>query len=146
MVAKMITSCNICFKYQSSKPQIEEVEKVSPSTQPLHRVCLDLFTYCSSQYLVVVDKYSGYFWIQHFKGTPTTDHLTAYLRKLFLKVGVLKFLRTDDGGSMRHLFEMWANDLGVVVEKSLAFNPISNGTAERHVQVAKRMLNIAKEE
>ena len=146
MVAKMITSCDICLKYQSSKPQIEEVEKVSPSTQPLHRVCLDLFTYWSSQYSVMVDEYSGYFWIQRFKGTPTTDHLTAYLKKLFLEVGVPKFLHTDDGGSMRHRFEMWANDLGVVMEKSSAFNPISNGTTERHVQVTKRMLDIANEE
>ena len=32
------------------------------------------------------------------------------------------------------------------MEKSSAFNPINNGTAERHVQVAKRMLDIAKEE
>ena len=47
---------------------------------------------------------------------------------------------------MRGRFEMWCNDLGVVVEKSSAFNPISNGTAERHIQVAKRMLDIAKEE
>ena len=47
---------------------------------------------------------------------------------------------------MRGHFEMWANDLAVVVEKSSAFNPISNGTAERHIQVAKRMLDIAREE
>ena len=43
-------------------------------------------------------------------------------------------------------FEKWANDLGIVVEKSSAFNPISNGMAERHMQVTKRMLDIAKEE
>ena len=93
-----------------------------------------------------MDEYSGYFWIQRFKGTPTTDQLTKYLGQLFLETGVPNFLHTDDGGSMRGRFEMWCNDLGVVVEKSSAFNPISNGTAERHVQVAKRMLDIAKEE
>ena len=146
MVAKMIYNCDICLKYQASKSQIEVIEKASPSTQPLHQVCLDLFQHCSSQYLVVVDKYSGYFWIQRFNITPTTDHLTAYLRKLFLEVDVPKFVHTDDGGSMRHCFEQWANDLGVEVKRSSAFNPISNGTAERHVQVAKRMLDIAKEE
>ena len=132
----MISACDICLKYQPSKPQIEEVEKVSPSTQPLHRVCLDLFSYCLSQYSILVDEYSGYFWIQRFKGTPTMDQLTKYLGQLFLETGVPNFLRTDDGGSMRGRFEMWCNDLGVVVEKSSAFNPISNGTAERHVQVA----------
>ena len=47
---------------------------------------------------------------------------------------------------MRGRFEMWCNNLGVVVEKSSAFNPISNGTAERHIQVAKRMLDISKEQ
>ena len=47
---------------------------------------------------------------------------------------------------MRGRLEMWAKDLGVVVEKSSAFNPISNGTAKRHVQVAKRMLDIGREE
>ena len=146
MVAKMISGCDICFKYQPSKPQIEEVEKVSPSTKPLHRVCLNLFTYCSSQYSILVDKFSGYFCIQKFRGTPTTDQLTAYLGKLFLEVGVPNFLRTDNGGSMRGCFKMWAKDLGMVVEKSSAFNPISNGTAERHIQVAKKMLDIAKEE
>ena len=82
----------------------------------------------------------------YFKGTPTTDQLTKYLGQLFLETGVPNFLHTDDGGSMRGHFKMWCNDLGVVVEKSSAFNPISNGTAERHVQVAKRMLDIAKEE
>ena len=140
----MISTCDICLKYQPSKPQIEEVEKVSPSTQPLHRVCLDLFSYCSSQYSILVDKFCGYFWIQRFKGT--TDQLTKYLGQLFLEIGVPNFLHMDDGGSMRGHFEMWANDMGVVVEKSSAFNPISNGTAERHIQVAKRMLNIAREE
>ena len=145
-IAKMISACDICIKYQPSKPQIEEVEKASPSTHPLHRVCLDLFTYNSSQYSILVDEYSGYFWIQRFKGTPTTDQLTKYLGNLFLETGVPSFLRTDDGGSMRGRFEMWCNDLGVVVEKSSAFNPISNGTAERHVQVAKRMLDISKEQ
>ena len=87
----MISACDICLKYQPSKPQIKEVEKVSPSTQPLHRVCLDLFTYCSSQYSILVDEFSGYFWIQRFKGTPTTNQLTTYLAKLFLEVGVPKF-------------------------------------------------------
>ena len=43
-------------------------------------------------------------------------------------------------------FKMWCNNLGVVVEKSSTFILISNGTAERHVQVAKRILDIAKEE
>ena len=145
-IAKMISACDICIKYQPSKPQIEEVEKVSPSTHPLHRVCLDLFTYNSSQYSILMDEYSRYFWIQRFKGTPTTDQLTKYLGTLFLETGVPSYLHTDDGGSMRGRFEMWCNDLGVVVEKSSAFNPISNGTAERHVQVAKRMLDISKEQ
>ena len=145
-IAKMISACDICIKYQPSKPQIEEVKKVSPSTHPLHRVCLDLFTYNSSQYSILVDEYSGYFWIQRFKGTPTTDQLTKYLGTLFLETGVPSYLCTDDGGSMRGRFEMWCNDLGVVVEKSSAFNPISNGTAERHIQVAKRMLDISKEQ
>ena len=133
-VSKMISACDICLKYQPSKAQIEEVKKVSPSTQPLHRVCLDLFSYCSSQYSILVDEFSGYFWIQRFKGTPTTDQLTKYLGQLFLETGVPNFLRTDDGGSMCGRFEMWCNDLGVVVEKLWAFNPISNGTAERHVK------------
>ena len=87
----MISACDICLKYQPSKPQIEEVEKVSPSTQPLHRVCLDLFTYCLSQYSILMDEFSGYFWIHRFKGTPTTDQLTNYLGKLFLEVGVPNF-------------------------------------------------------
>ena len=67
--------------------------------------------------------------MQRFKGTPTTDQLTKYLGTLFLETGVPSYLLTDDGGSMRGRFKMWCNDLGVVVEKSSAFNPISNGTA-----------------
>ena len=137
MVAKMVANCEICVKYQASKPQMEEVQKKSPSTHPMHRVCIDLFQRGSSQYSVVVDEYSEYFWIQHFNGTPTTDILTAYMKKLFLEFGITRYNRTDDGGSMRQRLEQWANDLGVVVEKSSAFNPISNGTAECHVQVAQ---------
>ena len=96
----MVANCDICVKYQASKPQMEEVQK-SPSTHPMHRVCLNLFQHGSSQYSVVVNEYSGYFWIQRFNSTPTTDVLTAYLQKLFLEFGIARYIRTDDGGSMR---------------------------------------------
>ena len=146
-IAKMISACDICIKYQPSKPQIEEVKKVPPSTHPLHRVCLDLFTYNSSQYSILMDEYSGYFWIQCFKGTPTTDQLTKYLGTLFLETGVPSYLRTERRWvNARQVLRCWCNDLGVVVEKSSAFNPISNALQERHIQVAKRMLDISKEQ
>ena len=42
-VSKLISACDICLKYQPSKPQIEEVEKASPSTHPLHSPALTYF-------------------------------------------------------------------------------------------------------
>ena len=43
-VAKLITNCYICVKYQKSKSQNEEVDKTEPSTHPMFHFCLDLFT------------------------------------------------------------------------------------------------------
>ena len=145
-IIKLVSSCDLCLKYQKSKPQIEEVEQTQPSTHPMFRFYLNLFTHNSSQYSIGVDKYLGMMWLQRFNRTPTTNSLTDYLKKLFLEVGVPLYLRTDDRGQMRHRFKQWANYLGIKVEKSLAYNAISNGCSERHIQVAKQTLDLAKEE
>ena len=136
-ISNLILSCKIYFKYQKSKSQIEEVEKTAPATHPMFRFHLDLFTWNSSQYSVGVDEYSGMMWLQKFSRTPRTDSLTAYLKGLFLEVGVPRYLRTDGGGQMRDKFEKWANDLGIEVDKSSPYNPISNSCSERHMQVCQ---------
>ena len=139
-VSKLISSCSICVKYQKSKSQIEEVENADPCTHPMFHFCLDLFTHNSSQYSVGVNEFSGMFWIQKFTSIPTTESLTAYLKKHPC------IFRTEDSGQMRHCFEQWCNNYNIKVEKFSAFNPISNSCSESHIQVAKQMLDTAKQE
>ena len=72
--------------------------------------------------------------------TLTTSSVTKQLSKWFWDFGFPKAIRSDGGPQFRTEFENYCESLGIKREKSLPYNPQSNGLAEAAVKQMKRLI------
>ncbi len=119
-----------------------------PPEWPFQQVCADYFDIDSHYYMVIVDRYSGYPCISHFKpGQATTANLVKECRFLFSTFGVPEEFSSDGGPQFKHSFQKFLDTWGVHHRLSSVDYPQSNGRAELGVRTAKRILldNLGKD-
>jgi hypothetical protein len=108
-------------------------------------VVADMFDHDRKQYLVLIDYYSDYFEIENLTATTSTAIINL-LRAQFSRHGIPETLFSDNGPQFA------SSEFQKFVEKwkfehitSSPYYSQSNGKAESVVNIAKRILTVAKE-
>ena len=136
-IKQMIENCRICQKHLPSQPL--EPFCIDPCTFPMERVHADLFDFHNKFWLIIVDKYSGFPFVEQLKN-GTTESVTAQLDKWFLEFGYPTGLISDNGPAFRDKFKEWTQDRGIIFDTSSPYNSQANGQAESVIKSIKKLL------
>ena len=112
---------------------------------PMSDVGVDLFEYAGKDYLIMVDRYSGFPFVNELKST-STNSVCYQLKKWFAAEGIPRRIRTDGGPQFRALFQDWCEEAQIIHELSAAYHPQSNGLAENGVKQMKNLLRKCMED
>ena len=140
-IAQIRRNCKFCDSIAPSHPR-QPLHPLPPSEYPFQFICADAFELKGHQYLVVIDKFSGWLILFHFLGNMGAKQITDSLRSVFHTYGAPMRIYTDGGLAFasqetKHFLETW----GVEHIISSAHYPQSNGRAELGVKTAKRILH-----
>ena len=145
-VKQLTESCGPCRERLPSQQRDAPVEQVDILTlYPMSDVGVDLFSLRGKDYVVLVDRYSGYPVVQRLTKT-TTQAVTGVLSRWFGLFGIPTRLRSDGGPQFRGPFDAYCEDMGIKHELSSAYNPESNGLAESAVKAVKNLLDKCMDE
>ena len=134
-----IDRCGFCQEHRR-RQHAEPLQPTELPERPWSQIGVDFACYEGRQYLVVVDYFSR--WLEVLHMTSTTSARTIdRLRGLFARFGIPETLRSDGGPQFTsHAFAEFAATYGFTHRVSSPHNPRSNGTVERAVQTAKRII------
>ena len=106
---------------------------------PFQLICADYFEQNNHSYLAIVDRFSGWLNIYHFKpGCSINNTLISTCHSLFIAYGAPEEISTDgDPQFMSNEFQNFLHQWGVRHRRSSASYPQSNGRAELGVKAAK---------
>jgi hypothetical protein len=99
----------------------------------------DLFAFKGQDWLVMVDRFSGYPFTTKLRSTTTDAVLTA-LMVWFHDWGYPRVIRTDGGPQFCGKFDEFCEGKSIIHELSSPYNPASNGLAEAAVKQVKYLL------
>jgi len=129
-----------CEKCQRARPAARrEPMKAESASFPMEKVGLDYFHANGQNYLLCVDRFSGFVFVKHMRSTTTKATCDA-LEQWFNLVGYPLVVRTDGGPQFREAFREWCEGHFAELEVSSPYNPSSNGLAEAAVKNAKHLL------
>ena len=133
--------CGSCDTVAPSQPAAPPTPLPEPE-YPFQLIAADYFQLEGHEYLVVVDRYSGWLSVYDCGGrAATSSKLTEALRTHFSTFGISEELASDEGsqftsGITKRFLAAW----GVRQRLSSAYHPHSNCRAEMGVKTAKRLL------
>ena len=135
----------ICRDCQENAPS-QTAEPIIQSPAPewsFQQICMDYFFIGDHAYLVVVDRYSGWPSVFHFKpGQTTAPYLLSVLRNHFASFGVPEESSSDGGPQFEsEAFKSFLRTWGIHFRLSSVGYAQSNGRAEVGVKSMKRMLH-----
>ena len=133
------TQCQALSPVKKRDPANRAQAKAAEDLFPMSDVALDLFTVKNTDYLVQVDRFSGFPFVHRLTKT-TTKSIIDHLMKWLSLEGIPQRCRTDGGPQFRGPFQDFCANLGIKHELSLAFNPESNGLAENAVKQTNHLL------
>ena len=133
-------NCRICEQIAPSQPR-EPLNLIPHAEYPFQHVCSDAFEMNGQYYLAIVDRYSNWLLIFHFRNPPQAKHIISSLRSTFTTYGAPEKIFTDGGLAFQakevdEFFKRWS----VTHITSSAMYPQANGRAELAVKTAKRLL------
>lgn len=137
-IAATRAKCIECWRMAPTQPRLPPVEPSVPS-MPFQAVAADFFSLRGADYLVIVDRFSG--WPHIITSTLGAEATKKALVKYFATYGVPEELSTDGGPGFvakdtTQLLKRW----GVRHRLSSAHHPQSNGRAEVAVKSMKRLI------
>lgn len=134
-------NCRTCNANGPSLPKEPLIQSSAPEW-PFQNVCGDYFFLEAHSYLVVVDQYSGWPSVFHFKpGQSNSANLIKVLRGLFTAYGVPQEFASDGGPQLTSKqFDDFLKFWGVHHRLSSVDYPQSNGRAELGVKSMKRLI------
>jgi hypothetical protein len=136
-IKQMIDSCERCQQIRPSQPKEPDIKTVA--SFPMENVSVDLFHLANKTYLVMVDRYSGFPFVEHLRST-STEGVTRALISWFHDFGIPVRIRSDGGPQFRSEFQDFCKKLGIIHELASPYNPRSNGHAEAAVKNMKYLL------
>merc|ERR1712082_16725 len=131
--------CMTCARNAPSQSATPPITPPVPQ-YPFQYVSSDYFAYAGVNYLVFVDRYSGWPSVYRCKD-GTAAELVKVLREYFCTWGALEELATDGGATyMAASTQRFLADWVVRHRVSSAYNPHSNLRAESAVKTVKRLI------
>ena len=107
---------------------------------PFQQICSDYFTLVGRQYLVIVDRYSGWPSV-HRAQREDAKEMVGFLKDHCETFGVPEVLTTDGGTQyMAEETKRFLEDWGITHRVSSAYNPHGNTRAELAVKSMKRLI------
>ena len=141
-IEEMIKKCSLCQRY-SNKQQKETLMQHETPEHPWQNVATDLFQWAGKDYLLVVDRYSGYPEIALLSNTSSSV-VIKHMKSIFARHGIPVEVLSDNGPQYSSgLFKKFSTEWGFIHKTSSPLYPKSNGLAERTVQTVKRILKKA---
>ena len=111
----------------------------STASRPFEAMSIDLGQYEGTDYLICVDRYSGWPLVEKLRKLDTTT-TTNCLEDWFVDVGKPLRIRSDGGPQFRTEFDEWCHEQGIIHELSSPDHPESNGHAESAVKEMKHLI------
>ena len=136
-VSNLVDHCEKCQQYKPSQPA--DILKTTSATFPMEQLSADLFSLKGKDYLVIVDRFSGYPFVYPLRSTTSTTIINIF-KDLFLEYGRSQVIRTDGGPQFRTSFSDFCKDYRVEHQTSSPYHPQSNGHAEAAVKNMKHLL------
>ena len=135
---KTVTDCNVCRKFsiQPTEPLIS-----TPFPQlPWQKVGVDLFTWKTAKYLLLVDYYSRFVEVVKLP-SETSSVVIERMKSVFARHGIPQEVRSDNGPQFSSaLFRKFSTEYKFTHVTSSPRYPASNGEAERAVRTVKNFL------
>ena len=140
-IKQLIGSCSECQAMKPSLPKEPMLKSArsDPLLSPMSHVGVDLADIAGKDYLIMVDRYSGFPFAAQLKRTDTAT-VTAKMKSWFMDFGIPAVIRSDGGPQFRSIFTEFCEELGIKHETSSPYNPASNGLAEAAVKNVKKLL------
>ena len=130
--------CIPCEEIAPSQPNPPPTPIIDP-VYPFQQVCSDYFKFSGHNYLVVVDRYSGWPTVYHLRGG--SKPLIKKLREIFVTFGIPEELASDGGPEFSAADTVaFLKDWGVRWRLSSVAYPHSNCRAELGVKTVKRLI------
>ena len=130
----LISNCDKCATFSPS--QRAEPLILTAGKFPFERVGIDLFFAHGSNYLLLIDSFSGFPFVAKLNSL-TSSSICKQLLRWFWDFGFPKFVRTDGGPQFRSEFNSFCSAHSIQRELSSPYNPSSNGLAESGVKQMK---------
>ena len=142
-IKQKVNSCAECQEKLPSQVKEECVEQDRRDLFPMSDVATDIFHLAGQNYLVMVDRYSGFPWCKQLRSS-STEAVTMVLETWFSDWGFPLRLRSDGGPCFRESFDEFCSEYGIVHELSSSYFPQSNGLSENCVKSMKHLLSKCK--
>ena len=139
----LVQNCDICRPFLPSQGK-QKIIPGTTATGPMTDVGTDLFQIGHNHYLVLVDRYSGFPFVEKLNKLSTSAVIKV-LTNWFNTFGWPERLRSDNGPQYRTEFDEFCKDRNIIHENSSPYNPQSNGLSESAVKQMKFLLEKVKE-
>ena len=106
----------------------------------MDQVAVDLFSIAGQDWLVMVDRFSGFPFAARLRNTSTAT-VFGVLLGWFCEWGLPRVVRSDNGPQFGPRFFQACSQNGIAHETSSPYYPASNGLAEAAVKSVKFLLN-----
>lgn len=133
-------SCESCNRYAPTQAKLPS-HGVALSDYPFQQIVTDVCNYGGHEYIIVVDRFSGWLSVYHCPDTTNSRHVINILRTHFIIYGCSEELSSDRGSNyISKLTSDFLKKWGVTQRSSSIYNPHTNMRSETGVKSAKRML------
>ena len=140
-IKQAINNCEECAKLQPSQQKLKMLPSQSYSeSAPMDTIGTDLFSHAGKDYLIAVDRFSGFVMCSDIIKNTSCANIIKILNNWFNILGFPKTIRSDWGLQFRSEFNAFCRTNNVIHELSSPYNPSSNGLAEQAVKTAKHLL------
>ncbi|PCJ22642.1 MAG: hypothetical protein COA94_08945, partial [Rickettsiales bacterium] len=137
-IQKMIEQCEPCQRLRPSLPK-EPLQLHKKATEPMESISMDLFHHEGREFLVTVDRFSGYPFVHKLRSTSTAAIINI-LAEILNVWGFPVEIMTDGGPQFRTEFNSYCLQHDIRHRKSSPYNPQSNGLAEAAVKNVKHLM------
>ena len=144
-IDSLVSTCQACQALRPSNDSAR-ITPSNPATFAMEALGTDIFHCGGKDWLVIVDRYSGFPFVRPLPSMTTAAVIRA-LEKILWEFGLPNYIRSDGGPQFASAeFRQFLQDLDIRHEISSPYNPSSNGLAEAAVkQVKYLMLKCAQE-
>ena len=148
-IRQMVESCETCSA-MADRQSAEPLFLHDVPSRPWEKVATDLFTVHGRNYLLTVDFYSNFFEVDYLGDDMTSEAVITKLKHHFARHGVPDKVHSDGGPQYSsEKFRQFSEAWGFQHDLSSPGNSRSNGCAEAHVKIAKKLMKkcaISKED